>query len=156
MPRIIVHRVRKLFWFPWDDSGEFGVNFSSLDKVLAYKTIERLDESVAQYVTVACNCRGLDDAWGRAEFRSLAQHSFQLVRGEQRVLCMRLIKDVVDSVASASKLQLLQGHSKKFALDQCIQRERHPFLACNPCVVGYSLPWPRPRPWPRRLLLDVG
>ncbi len=37
---------------------------------------------------------------------------------------MLLIKDVVDSVASASMFQLLQGHSKKFALDsldQCIQ-----------------------------------
>jgi hypothetical protein len=64
-------------------------------------------------------------AWGGVEFRSLAQQSFQLVRGEQLVLCVFLIKDVVDNVASASELQLLQGRSKKFALDQCIQRERH-------------------------------
>jgi len=94
--------VRKLFRFPWDNSSEFGVNFSSLDKVLAHKTIERLDDSKAQDIAVARNCLGLDDMRSWAEFRSLAQHSSQLVRGEQGVLCMFLIKDVVDSIASAS------------------------------------------------------
>lgn len=69
----------KLFWFPWDDSGESRVNFGSLDIVFAYKTIERFDESVAQDVAVAGNCLGLDHVWGRAELRSLAQHSLQLV-----------------------------------------------------------------------------
>ena len=99
--------MRKLFRFPWDNSSEFGVNFSSLDKVLAHKTIERLDDSKAQDIAVARNCLGLDDMRSWAEFRSaqlggLAQHSSQLVRGEQGVLCMFLIKDVVDSIASAS------------------------------------------------------
>ena len=79
--------MRKLFGFPWDDSGELGVNFSSLDKVLAYKTIEGLDEAVAMDVAVARNCPRLDGAWGGAEFGSLAQHTFQLVRGEQSFSC---------------------------------------------------------------------
>ena len=73
---VVVRGVRKLFGFPWDDSSEVGVNLSSLYKVFAYKTIERLDESLAEEVTVACNCLGLDDVWGRAKFRSFAKHSF--------------------------------------------------------------------------------
>ena len=125
----------KLFGFPWDDSSEVRVNLSSLYKVFAYKTIERLDESLAEEVTIACNCLGLNDVWGRAKFWSLAQHSFQLVRGEQHIFCMFLVKDIVDSVASASKLQLLQGHSEEFTLDQCIHGERYPVSACNPCAV---------------------
>ena len=143
--------MRKLFGFPWDDTGEFGVNLSSLDKVLAYKTIERLDKSVAKEVAVGCNRPGFDLVRGGAKFWGLAQHSFQLVRDEQRVLCMFLVKDVVDSVASASKLQMLQGHAEKFALNQCFQRERHPVSACNPCIIQYPLPWPRPGPPPRPL-----
>jgi hypothetical protein len=47
--------VLKLFGFPRDNTGEFGVHLSSLDKVLANKTIERLDELVAKDVTVSCN-----------------------------------------------------------------------------------------------------
>jgi hypothetical protein len=47
VPYVVVHWVWKLFGFPWDDSSELGVNLSSLDKVLACKTIECLDESVA-------------------------------------------------------------------------------------------------------------
>ena len=47
MPCVIVLRVRKLLGFPWDNASELGVNLSLLDKVLAYKTIERLDETVA-------------------------------------------------------------------------------------------------------------
>ena len=91
----------------WDNTGEFGVNLSSLDKVLAYKTIEHLDKSVAKEVAVGCNRPGFDLVRGGAKFWGLAQHSFQLVRDEQRVLCMFLVKDVVDSVVSASKLQML-------------------------------------------------
>jgi hypothetical protein len=79
-----------------------GINFSSLDKVLAYKTIEGLDEAVAMDVAVACNCPRFDGAWGGAEFGSLAQHTFQLVRGEQHVFLMFLIKDIMDCVACAS------------------------------------------------------
>ncbi len=72
---------------------------SSLDKVLAYKTIEHLDQLVAKDVAVGCNRPGLDLLRGGAKFSDLAQHSFQVVRDEQRVLCMFLVKDVVDSVA---------------------------------------------------------
>ncbi len=93
MPCVAVHWVWKLFGFPWDDTGEFRVNLSSLDKVLAYKTIEHLDESVAKDVAVGCNSPGLDLLRGGAKFWDLAQHS-------QRVLCMFLVKDVVDSVAT--------------------------------------------------------
>ena len=78
---------------------------------------------------------------GFTNTRSLL-YSFQLVGAEQRVLRMLLVKDRVDGVASASKLQLLQGHSEEFALDQCFKRERHPFSVCSPCLVQYSLPWP--------------
>ena len=151
VPCVVVHSVRKLFGFPRDNTGEFRVNLSSLDKVLANKTIERLDESVAKDVTVSCNSPWLDLVRGGAKFWGLAQHSFQLVRDEQRILCMFLVKDVVDSVASASKLQLLQGHAEKFALNQCFQGERHPVSACNPRIIQYPLPRPRPGPPPRPL-----
>ncbi len=93
--------MRKLFWFPWDNSSEFGFNFSSLDKVLAHKTIECLDDSKAQDIAVARNCLGLDDMTSWADFLSLGQHLSQLVRCEQGVLCMFLIKDEVASIASA-------------------------------------------------------
>ncbi len=98
VPCVVVRSVRKLFGFPRDNTGEFGVNLSSLDKVLANKTIERLDESVAKDVTVSCNSPWLDLVRGGAKFWGLAQHSFQLVRDEQRILCMFLVKDIVDSV----------------------------------------------------------
>ncbi len=78
------------------------MNFGSLDKVLAHKMIQRHDDSEAQDMAVARNCLGLDDMRSWAEFRSLAQHSSQLVIGEQGVLCLLLIQDIVDSVASAS------------------------------------------------------
>jgi hypothetical protein len=80
VPCVVVHSVRKLFGFPRDNTGEFGVNLSSLDKVLANKTIERLDESVAKDVTVSCNSPWLDLVRGGAKFGVLlAEHSFQLV-----------------------------------------------------------------------------
>jgi hypothetical protein len=47
VPCVAGHWVWKLFGYPWDVSIELGINFSSLDKVLAYKTIERFDETVA-------------------------------------------------------------------------------------------------------------
>ncbi len=66
----------------------FGVSFRLLDKVLAHKTIERSDDSVAKKVTIhGCVLWFYDAGWG-AEFRSFAWHSFQLVRVEQLVLCM--------------------------------------------------------------------
>ncbi len=74
VPCILVHWVLKGFGFPWDDSSELGVNLGSLDKVLAHKTIECFDETVAQDVRVTCNGRRLDSVWGGAQFRSLAQH----------------------------------------------------------------------------------
>ncbi len=67
MPCVVVH------------TGEFRVNLSSLDKVLAYQTIERLDESVAKDVAVGCNRPGLDLVRGGAKIWGLAQHSFQLI-----------------------------------------------------------------------------
>ena len=92
----------KLFGFPRDDSSELGVVFSLLDKVPAYKTIERFDESVAKEVAVSRYRPWHDETWGGAEFGSLAQHTFQLVRGEQQVFLMFLIKDIMDCVACAS------------------------------------------------------
>ncbi len=80
VPCVVVHWARKLFGFPWDNTCEFGVNLSSLDKVLAYKTIEHLDESVPKDVAVGCNRPGLDLVRGGAKFWGLAQYSFQLVR----------------------------------------------------------------------------
>ncbi len=79
MPCVLVHRVRKLLGFPWDNTREFRVNLTSRDKVLAYKTIERLDKSVAKDVAVGCNRPGLDLVLCGAKFCSLAQHSFQRV-----------------------------------------------------------------------------
>ena len=72
---IIIRRVRKLFGFPWTDSGELGVDLSLLDIFFAYKTIERFDETVAEEIAVLGHDLRLDDVWGGAEFRSLAEHS---------------------------------------------------------------------------------
>ena len=94
--------MRKLFGFPRDDSGELGVVFSLLDKVPAYKTIERFDESVAKEVAVSRYRPWHDETWGGAEFGSLAQDSFQVVGDEQRVLGVFLIEDIVDRVDRAS------------------------------------------------------
>jgi hypothetical protein len=48
------------------------MDFGLLDKVFTYKTVERLDDSVAEKVTILCDGLRLDEAWRRAEFRSFA------------------------------------------------------------------------------------
>ena len=144
----VVNWVRKLFGFPRGNTGEFGVNMSSLDKVLAniwtswWVGGQRCHSQLQQ--SLAWSCPGWGEILGRA------QHSLQLVGDEQRVLCMFLGKDVVNSVASAWKLQLMQGYADKFALNQCFQGDRHPVSACNPHIIQYHLPRPQrglpPRP----------
>ena len=73
-----------------------------LDVVFAYKTIERLDESMAEKVAISCYCLRVDGAWGRAKFRRLAQNAFQRIGGEQLVFIMFLVKDIMNRVARAS------------------------------------------------------
>jgi hypothetical protein len=64
--------VRKLFGFPRDDTRSFRINFRLLDKVLAYKTVESFDDSVAKEVAIHGGVPWLDDAGSGAEFRSFA------------------------------------------------------------------------------------
>ncbi len=62
MLRIKDRCVRKLFGFPRDDTRSFGVNFRLLDKVVAYKTVERSDDSIAKKVAIYGGVPWLDDA----------------------------------------------------------------------------------------------
>ena len=78
-----------------------------LDKVFAYETIKRFDETMTEEVAVVSHDLRFDIGWGGAEFWSLAQHSFQRDGGKQLILAMFLVKDIVDRVARAAKLQLL-------------------------------------------------
>ncbi len=59
----------------WVSKGRYPlvrVNFRFLDKVLAYKTVERFDDSVAKKVAIHGSVPRLDDAGSGAEFRSFA------------------------------------------------------------------------------------
>ncbi len=50
--------------------------------VFAYKTIERLDESMTEKVAIPCYFFRVDRAWGRAKLGRLAQHSLHRIGGE--------------------------------------------------------------------------
>lgn len=67
--------MRKLLRFPWTDSGKFGVYLGLLYKVFAYKAVERFDETIAEEIAVVGYCFRLDNIWGGAEFRRLAEYT---------------------------------------------------------------------------------
>ena len=116
-----------MFRFPRDDTGELRVNFGLFDKVVTYKTVERLDDSVAEKVTILCDGLRLDEAWRRAE---------------KLVFHMILVKDIVNRVVGASQLQLFHGHTQKATFYQCFNWECHPFLVRDPRGVGQALVGP--------------
>jgi hypothetical protein len=132
--------VRKLLRFPWTNPGEPRVYLGLLDIVLTYKTVERFDETLAEEVAVLGYELWLDNVRSGAEFRGLAQHSFQSIGGKQLILAMFQIKDIVDCVVCAAKLQLLQRHSQDSSLDQCFHWEGKPVLFCYPAGIQYSSP----------------
>jgi hypothetical protein len=59
-------------------------------------------------------------------------YSLQIVRGEQRVLGMLQVKDTVNRVAGAARLQLLQGHTHNSTLNKCFNRESRSSLERDP------------------------
>ena len=130
--------MRKLLRFPWTDSGKLGVYLGLLNKIFAYKTIESFDETTAEEVAVVGYGRRLDNIWCWAEFRSLAKHSSKSIGVQQLILAVFLVKDIVNRVVCAAKLQLLQRHSQDSSLDQCFNWECQPVLSCYSRGIQYS------------------
>ena len=124
------------------------MSFCLLDKVIAYKTVERFDETLAEEVAVLGYELWLDNVRSGAEFWGLTEHSSQSIGGKQLMLAMFQIKDIVDCVVCAAKLQLLQRHSQDSSLDQCFHWEGKPVLFCYPGGIQYSSSRSRPRPRP--------
>ena len=126
-------RVRKLFRFSFDDSSCVQIDFRLLNEVPAYKTVECFDESVSKDVTVFCNSLWLQAFGSREELGCLAQQLSQLVRGEQLVLRIFLINNIMDHVVDALTIMLCQRHAEKppASLNVCFHWKLQPFFACN-------------------------
>ena len=115
-----------------NDSGRLCVGSSLADVVAADKTIERLDESITEEIAVFCHIPRLYTTWCREKLWCFAQQLLYLVGSEQRVLCVRLVQDIMDRVVRTSKFQLRQGHIKKASFNQRFHRKSQPFLKSNP------------------------